>query len=63
VRPDVLTPESALSDYADSLDFVEIVMRIEDAFLIDITDREAEHLKTVQDLASLVSKKTETQTS
>ena len=39
---------------ADSLDSVEIIMDIETAFNIEITDKAAEKLKTVQDLIDYV---------
>lgn len=35
---------------ADSLDIVEMMMSLEEAFGIDIPDEEAEKLKTVQDV-------------
>jgi acyl carrier protein len=37
---------------ADSLDIVELVMAIEEAFNIDIPDDEAENIKTVNDAIS-----------
>lgn len=42
---------------ADSLDMVEIVMALEDAFKIDITDKEAEGIHTVDDAIRLVEAK------
>jgi acyl carrier protein len=42
---------------ADSLDFVELVMAIEEAFRIEIRDEEAEKLKTVSDLIRHVQAK------
>ncbi len=42
---------------ADSLDIVELVMAMEEAFEIDIPDEEAEKLKTVQDVADYLSSK------
>lgn len=41
---------------ADSLDQVEIVMAVEDAFNLDIPDESAEKLKTVQDVFEYVEK-------
>jgi acyl carrier protein len=42
---------------ADSLDIVELVMAMEEAFEIDIPDEEAEKLKTVQDVANYLASK------
>ncbi len=41
---------------ADSLDIVELVMAMEEAFGIDIPDDEAENIKTVEDAVSFVKK-------
>ena len=41
---------------ADSLDQVEIVMAVEDAFNLEIPDESAEKLKTVQDVFEYVEK-------
>ncbi len=41
---------------ADSLDIVELVMAMEEAFGIDIPDEEAENIRTVADAVSFVSK-------
>lgn len=45
------TPEKSLVDDlgADSLDLVELVMEVEEAFSCEISDEEAEKLVTVQD--------------
>lgn len=39
---------------ADSLDIVELVMAMEDEFQIDIPDKDAESIKTVQDAVSYI---------
>lgn len=39
---------------ADSLDQVELVMAIEEGFRIEITDEEAEKVKTVSDAVALI---------
>lgn len=41
---------------ADSLDIVELVMAMEEAFGVDIPDDEAENIKTVDDAVSFVKK-------
>lgn len=42
---------------ATSLDMVETIMSLEDEFDIEISDRDAEGLKTVGDVIALVKKK------
>lgn len=42
---------------ADSLDMVEIIMAIEDAFNVEISDDELEEIKNLGELAELVSQK------
>ena len=42
---------------ATSLDMVETIMSLEDEFDIEISDRDAESLKTVGDVIALVKKK------
>lgn len=41
----------------DSLDFVEIMLSLEDVFDIEIEEEEAETLKTVEDLINIVESK------
>lgn len=41
---------------ADSLDIVELVMAMEEAFGIDIPDEEAENLRTVDEAISYIKK-------
>ncbi len=41
----------------DSLDSVELVMRVEETFSIEITDPEAEGLKTIGDIGYKVQKR------
>ena len=47
-----ITLESSFVDDlgADSLDLVELIMAFSDEFLIDISDEEAEQIKTVGDV-------------
>jgi acyl carrier protein len=39
---------------ADSLDIVELVMAMEDAFGVDIPDEEAENIRTVDDAINFI---------
>ncbi len=41
---------------ADSLDIVELVMAMEEAFGVDIPDEEAENIRTVSDAINFVKK-------
>ena len=48
-------PQSTLQDLgADSLDMVDIVMKVEEEFGIEINDEDAEKLHTVQDFINYV---------
>jgi len=44
---------------ADSLDVVELVMRFEEEFEIEIPDEDAEKIRTVGDAVSYIEKKVE----
>ncbi len=56
-----VTPEASFIDDlgADSLDIVELVMAIEEAFDIEIPDEDAEKIRTVKDAIEYVKKKVE----
>lgn len=41
---------------ADSLDIVELVMAMEEAFGVDIPDEEAENIRTVEDAVAYIKK-------
>ena len=57
-KKDVTLESNIVDDLgADSLDIVEIVMAIEDAFNISVNDSEAEKIKTVGDLIENVKEK------
>ncbi len=50
---DVTLDASFLEDLgADSLDIVELVMALEDAYDLEISDEEVEKIRTVQDVVS-----------
>ncbi len=51
IKPDEMSLQSSFIDDlgADSLDIVELVMAMEDAFQMDIPDEEAEKIQTVND--------------
>ncbi len=59
VDPEKVKPEASFIDDlgADSLDIVELVMAMEEEFDLEIPDEDAEKLKTVNDVASYLSKK------
>jgi acyl carrier protein len=58
VEEDEITPTASFVDDlgADSLDTVELVMAIEEAFDIEIPDNDAERMRTVQDLIDYIEK-------
>ena len=53
---DAIRPEHNIMDDlgADSLDVVEIVLKVEEEYDITIPDEDAEEIKTVQDLIDYV---------
>lgn len=44
---------------ADSLDAIDIVMSVEDAYSIEVPDSLIENMKTVDDIVSFIESKTE----
>ncbi len=59
VDKDIVTPEANIVDDlgADSLDVVELVMALEEAFDMEIPDEDAESIRTVQDIFSYLKSK------
>ncbi|MDB9414528.1 acyl carrier protein [Microcystis aeruginosa] len=59
--PDTVTPTASFADdlKADSLDVVELVMALEEAFDIEIPDEAAEQIDTVGKAADYISRKVE----
>ena len=59
VKPDEVALQKTFVDdlKADSLDIVELIMAMEEAFNIEIPDKEAEQLKTVGDVQDYLNKK------
>ncbi|WP_456431663.1 acyl carrier protein [Thermosulfuriphilus sp.] len=56
VSRDKVKPEASFIDDlgADSLDLVELVMAMEEAFGLEISDEEAEKLRTVKDVIEYI---------
>jgi acyl carrier protein len=56
VSEDEVTPDASFVDDlgADSLDIVELVMALEEEYDMEITDEEAEKIRTVQDVVNYI---------
>lgn len=53
-----ITPTSTLAELgADSLDLVEIVMRLEEEFSIEINDADAEKMHSMQDVVDYINER------
>ncbi len=57
-KEDVSADKSFVEDLnADSLDLTELIMTFEERFSVEISEKEAEELKTVGDVISYIEKK------
>jgi acyl carrier protein len=58
VDKEIVNPEANVVDDlgADSLDVVELVMALEEAFDLEIPDEEAEKIRTVKDIIEYLAK-------
>jgi len=58
VDKEAVTPEANVVDDlgADSLDVVELVMALEEAFDLEIPDEDAENIRTVKDILEYLGK-------
>ena len=56
VSADEVTPEASFIEDlgADSLDIVELVMALQEEYEMEISDEDAEKIKTVQDVISYI---------
>lgn len=57
IDPQTITPTSSFIDdlHLDSLDMVELVMKMEDEFGLEIPEKEAANLKTINDVISYLN--------
>lgn len=58
LKHDEVTPEKHIEDDlgADSLDMIEMIMAAEEEFEMDISDNDAEQVKTVQQAIDLITR-------
>ena len=58
VAKDSIKPTSTFQDLgADSLDMVEIIMKLEEQFGVEISDEDAEHMQTMDDVVSYIQER------
>ena len=60
VEPEKVTPDAEFVQdlNADSLDLVELIMQLEEEFGVEISDEEAENIKTVGDALEYIQEHT-----
>lgn len=63
VSPDILRDESLLDLGADELDTVEILMRAEEVFGVELSDGDITLISTVSDIAAAVTRSAKTASS
>lgn len=57
LEPDRITLETPFAKDLDSLDVVELVMALEEELGVSISDKEAEKIKTVEDVVRLLRRR------
>lgn len=58
IDKDKINAQSTLTELgADSLDLVEIIMRLEEEFNIEINDADAEKMRSMQDVVNYIHEK------
>jgi len=58
IDKDIVTPTATFQDLgADSLDVVEIIMKLEEQFGIEIKDEDAENMGSMDDVVTYIHKK------
>lgn len=59
LKPEAITAEKSFQDDlgADSLEIVELVMALEEEFGLEISDEQAENIRTVGDAVSFIASK------
>ena len=59
VAPEKCKPEASFIDDlgADSLDLVELIMEMEEAFGVEIADEELEKIRTIKDVIDFLQRK------